>query len=70
MKKGSDAPDGEKNVGRKLVAPLRNVMQFIASDITAVDFLSSYGLHNPSMIVSINLFVCIHFGSKRGLGGI
>lgn len=70
MKKGRDVPDGEKNVGIKIVARLRNFMQFIASDITAVNFLLSYGLHNPSLIVSINLHVCICFGSKRGLGGI
>ena len=37
-------PDVEKNIGQKIVAHLRNFMQFIASDITAVNFLLSHGM--------------------------
>lgn len=67
MKKGRVVvPDGEKNIGRKVVAHLRKPLQFIASDMRAVNHLLSHGLHNTFLIVSINLGVGIHFGSKRG----
>ena len=51
------------------MAHLGNIMHFIASDITAVNLFLSYDLHNPFVIVSINLHMCTHFGSKRRLEG-
>ena len=46
MKKGRVVvSDGEKNTGRKIVAHVRNFMQFIASDIIAVNLFLSHGLH-------------------------
>lgn len=66
MRKGRETvPDGERNIGRKTMACLKNFMQFIASNITAVNLLLSHGLHNLFVMVSINLHMCIHFGSKR-----
>lgn len=71
MKKGRVVvPDGEKNTGRKIVAHLRKSTKFIASDIIAVNLLLSHGLCNTFLIVSRNLHMGIHFGFKRGLGGL
>lgn len=61
---------GERKILAEKLANLRKFRQFIASAIRAVSFLLSQDLSNSFMIVSINLHVCIHFGSKGGLGGL
>ena len=47
------------------MAHLRSIMHFIASDITSVSLFLSCDLDSPFMIVSMNLHMCTHFGSKK-----
>lgn len=60
----------EKKILIEKLAHLSNFMHFIASDITAVNFLLSHGLHNPFMIISLSLHMCTHLGPKKGPGGL